>query len=82
MSIVPQIDKAAFSQENDVTAIGHCKAINLRLNVDNRDSVGLEPSNIDFNIEVTNARSYSNFNDSHQMVTSYSRTCKQQHLQA
>ena len=54
-SSASEVDKAALSEEDDVAAIGHGETVNLRLDVRDRGCVGLQPGNVDFNIEVTNA---------------------------
>jgi len=40
-------------------ATGHGVSVNLRLNIDDRFSVGLQPGNVNFNVEVTDALKYS-----------------------
>jgi hypothetical protein len=50
-----EVDETALGQQDDVITILHGVAINLGLDVNGLDSVLLEPSNIDFNIKVTNA---------------------------
>ena len=37
-------------------AIRHCIAVDLRFDVDNRSSIGLEPCNVDLNIKVSDTR--------------------------
>lgn len=49
-----QVDETTFSQKNDVLTALHGETINLRLDVNNGGSVGLQPGNIDFNVKVTN----------------------------
>lgn len=49
-----QVDETALSEKDYVTAILHQVAIDLGLNAGDRLGVLLEPSNIDFDIEVTN----------------------------
>jgi hypothetical protein len=49
-----KIDKAAFGEENDVVAGGKDISVDLRLDVGDALVVGLEPSNVDFNVKVTN----------------------------
>jgi len=51
-----EVDKTTLSKENDVAAIGHGEAVDLGLNVGDRLSVGLQPGDVDFNVEMTNAR--------------------------
>lgn len=48
-----QVDETSISQEDDVSAGGHGVTVDLGLDVDLL-SVGLEPGNIDLNVEVTN----------------------------
>jgi len=52
---LPQVYKTTISKEYDVAAVGHGIAVNLRFDVDNRLGIGLEPCNIDLNIEMANA---------------------------
>lgn len=47
-----KVDQAALSQKDDVTTVGHQVAVNLGLDVLNGLGVGLEPSNVNFNVEV------------------------------
>lgn len=47
-----QVDKTTLSEEDDVAAAGHEVTINLGLNVLNGLGIGLQPGNIDFNIEM------------------------------
>ncbi|KAH3687522.1 hypothetical protein WICPIJ_001484 [Wickerhamomyces pijperi] len=49
-----QVDQSTFGQKNDVAAVLQQVTVNLWLDVDNVNSVGLQPSNVDFNVEVTN----------------------------
>jgi hypothetical protein len=49
-----QVDETTLGQKDDVTTVGHEEAVNLRLDVLDRLGVGLEPSNVNFDIEVTN----------------------------
>ena len=51
-----EVDKTTLSKEDDVTAVGHGKAVDLGLNVRDRLGVGLQPGDVNFNIKVTNAR--------------------------
>ena len=39
-----------------MTAIGHCVAVDLRFDVDDRSSIGLEPCNVNLNIKVSDTR--------------------------
>ena len=49
-----QVDKTTLGQEDNVTTVGHEEAVNLRLDVLDRLGVGLEPGNVNLNVEVTN----------------------------
>lgn len=49
-----QVDQSTLSQQDDVTAVLHQESVDLWLDVDNGLSVGLQPSNVDLNVEVTN----------------------------
>lgn len=49
-----KVDKTTLSQEDDVTAVGHGVTVNLRLDVLDGLGVGLEPGNVNLNVEVTN----------------------------
>lgn len=52
---VPKIDKTSLGEEEDVPAVSHGEAVNLGLDVHDGGSVGLEPCDVDLDIEVTNA---------------------------
>jgi len=67
---IPKVDKTSLSKENDVTSVSHGESINLRLHVGDGLGVGLQPGNVDLNVEVTNAervvrRSLAHFNPWH-----------------
>lgn len=47
-----EVDKAAFSEEENMAARWHGITVYLGLDVDDRRRVGFEPSYINFNIEV------------------------------
>lgn len=49
-----KVDKATLSKEDDVAAVLHEEAVNLGLDVLDGSSVGLEPRDVDLDIEVTN----------------------------
>jgi hypothetical protein len=49
-----KVDQTTLSQEDDVAAAGHGESVDLGLDVLDRLGVGLEPSNVDLNVEVTN----------------------------
>lgn len=53
-SSTAKVDKTTLSKEDDVTAVGHEETVNLGLDVLDRAGVGLEPSNVNLDIEVTN----------------------------
>ena len=38
-----------------MTSAGHGEAVNLRLDIDDLLGIGLQPSNVDLNIKVTDA---------------------------
>ena len=48
-----EVDEATFSEEDDVVAGLHLEAVNLGLDFDAFDAVGLELGNLDFSVEVT-----------------------------
>lgn len=49
-----KVDQTTLSKEDDVAARGHLEAVDLRLDVLDRLGVGLEPGDVDLDIEVTN----------------------------
>lgn len=49
----PQIDKTALSKENDTAAVLHVVAVDLGLDRNNLLGVGLEPSDVDLAVKVT-----------------------------
>lgn len=49
-----QVDETTISKEDDVSSAGHGISVNLRLDVDVLLCVGLEPGDVDFDIEVSN----------------------------
>lgn len=53
-SSTAKVDKTTLSKEDDVTAVGHEETVNLGLDVLDGAGVGLEPSNVNLDIEVTN----------------------------
>jgi hypothetical protein len=57
-----------------VAARWHSKAVDLRLDVDSNFCISLEPSDIDFNIKVTDAITPS---ASQEMPAGKTLTCKQ-----
>ena len=48
-----EVHKATLGQQNDSAAVGKSVSVNLGADVDSLDSVLLDPSNIDFAIEVS-----------------------------
>lgn len=50
----PQVDKTALSKENDAAAVLHVVAVDLGLDGNNLLGVGLEPSDVDLTVKVTN----------------------------
>jgi hypothetical protein len=51
-----EVDETTLSKQDDMATIRHGETINLGLDIDDGLRVGLEPGNIDLDIEVTNAR--------------------------
>jgi hypothetical protein len=51
----PQVNETALGEEDDVATIWHGETVDLRLDVGDGNSIGLEPGDIDFNVEVTDA---------------------------
>jgi hypothetical protein len=49
-----KVDKATLSEEDDVAAVGHQVAVDLGLDVLDGLGVGLEPGNVNLDVEVTN----------------------------
>lgn len=52
---LPKVDETTLGKEEDVTSVCHREAVDLRLDVHRLLRIGLQPRNIDLNIEVTNA---------------------------
>ena len=50
-----KVDEAALCEKEYVAARRHSETVNLGFNVDNRLRMGLEPSYINFNVEVADA---------------------------
>lgn len=48
-----QVDETALGKEDDVAAVLHEEAVDLGLDVLDGLGVGLQPGNVDFDIEVT-----------------------------
>jgi hypothetical protein len=49
-----EVDETALSQQDEVAAVLHEEAVDLGLDVLDGLSIGLEPSNVDLNVEVAN----------------------------
>lgn len=54
-----EVDESALGEEDDVSARLHGESVNLGLDVDGLDGVGLEPCNVDLNVEVADAATVS-----------------------
>ena len=52
-----QVDETSLGEENDVTTALHDESVDLWLDVLNADSVLLQPSDVNLDIEVTNVYS-------------------------
>lgn len=52
---LPKVHETTFSKKDDVAARCHGETVNLGLDVHSLLGILLQPSNIDLNIEVTNA---------------------------
>jgi hypothetical protein len=52
---LPQVHKTTFREKNDVAPRSHGEAINLRLDVDCLLSIGLQPGNVNLNVEMADA---------------------------
>lgn len=48
-----QVDQSAVGQKDDVAAVLHQVSVDLRLDVDHRFGVVLQPGDVDFNVKVT-----------------------------
>ena len=49
-----KVNKAALSEEEDVAAVGHEEAVNLGLDALDGLGVGLEPRNVNLDVEMSN----------------------------
>jgi hypothetical protein len=49
-----EVDETALGQQDEVTAVLHQEAVDLGLDVLDRLGVGLEPRNINLDVEVAN----------------------------
>ena len=52
---VPKVNETTLGKQDDMAAVGHGVSVDLRLDVAAGGSVGLEPGDVDLNIEVTDA---------------------------
>ncbi len=52
---LPKVDETPSSKENDMASVGHRVPIHLGLDINGLLGVRLEPSNVDLDIEVTDA---------------------------
>lgn len=71
-----EVDKTAFGEEDDVAAVLHEVAVNLRLDVGDALGVGLEPGDVNLNVKVTNVWRFGQF-VSHDLETLLKTHCKQ-----
>jgi hypothetical protein len=53
-SSTSKVDQATLSEEDDVTAVLEQEAVDLRLDILDRLSAGLEPSHVNLNVKVAN----------------------------
>lgn len=51
--VLPQVRETAVSEKNNMTTGRHSVTIDLRLDISDRFGIGLQPSNIDLDIEGT-----------------------------
>lgn len=51
----PEVHKTTLSKQDDMATVGHGVTIDLGLDIDDRFRVGLEPGDIDLDIEMTDA---------------------------
>lgn len=59
---LPQINETTLSQKDQVAAVSHRVAVNLRFDVDDLLGILLQPGNINLDVEVTDAAShFSNY---------------------
>ena len=54
-SSTTEVDKSTLGEKDDVSARLHLKSVNLGLDLDVLDGVGLQPCDVNLDIEVTNA---------------------------
>jgi hypothetical protein len=47
-----KVNQTSLSQQNDMASVGHSITVNLRLDVLDRLGIGLEPGNVNLDIEV------------------------------
>jgi len=62
-----QVNQATGGEQDDGAAVSQEVAVDLRLNVDNLGGVGVEPSDLDFAIKVTNVADNSVVRESQQV---------------
>lgn len=74
-----EVDKTSFSEENDVTFVGHGVTVDLGLHIGDGDGIGLEPGDIDLDVEVTDAVVHKLMSVT---IKQAELTWKQWHLQA
>lgn len=48
-----EVNKTTFCKEDNMPAGGHGEPVYLRFDIDDRGSILLQPSDVDFNVEVT-----------------------------
>ena len=54
-SSTSKVDKSTLGEQNDVSARLHLESVNLGLNLNVLGGVGLQPCDVNLDIEVTNA---------------------------
>jgi len=65
-----KVDKTTLSEEDDVSAVLQKVTVNLGLNVDNGLGRGLQPSNVNLNVKVTNVADNSIVGHDREVLTS------------
>jgi hypothetical protein len=53
IAALPQVHDTALCKKNNMTARWHSVTINLRLDIGYRSGIGLQPSDVDFDVEST-----------------------------
>lgn len=66
-----QVDETTLGKQDDVAAVLHEEAVDLGLDGNNAGSVGLEPSNVDLTVEVTNVWESSGYGFSSKQMMRY-----------